>query len=44
VTRKPLIKLVWYGLYVVLFGGLLALLHRLGDSRKLRQSEAGEAA
>jgi cytochrome c-type biogenesis protein CcmF len=44
VTRKPLIKLVWYGLYVVLFGGILALLHRLGDSRKLRKSEVGEAA
>jgi cytochrome c-type biogenesis protein CcmF len=40
VTRKPLIKMVWYGLYVVLFGGVLALLQRLGESRRLRQSEA----
>ncbi len=29
VTHKPLIKLVWYGLYVVLAGGLLALSQRL---------------
>lgn len=28
VTRKPLIKLVWYGLYVVLFGGALATIQR----------------
>ena len=29
VTRKPLIKMVWYGLYVVLAGGLLALAQRV---------------
>ena len=29
VTAKPLIGLVWYGLYVVLAGGLLALVQRL---------------
>jgi cytochrome c-type biogenesis protein CcmF len=28
VTRKPLIRLVWYGLYVVLGGGLLAAFAR----------------
>jgi cytochrome c-type biogenesis protein CcmF len=29
VTRKPLIRLVWYGLYVVLLGGILATSQRL---------------
>ncbi len=29
VTRKPLIKMVWYGLWVVLIGGLLAAAQRL---------------
>jgi cytochrome c-type biogenesis protein CcmF len=33
VTRKPLIKLVWYGFYVVLFGGLIALAHRFREAR-----------
>jgi cytochrome c-type biogenesis protein CcmF len=33
VTRKPLIKLVWYGFYVVLFGGLIALTHRFREAR-----------
>ncbi|HEX2254341.1 MAG TPA: cytochrome c biogenesis protein CcsA [Thermoanaerobaculia bacterium] len=33
VTRKPLIQLVWYGLYVVLFGGLVATFRRLRQSR-----------
>jgi hypothetical protein len=28
VTRKPLIRLVWYGLYIVLAGGLAAALNR----------------
>ncbi len=32
VTRKPLIKLVWYGLYVVLAGGILATAQRLRDA------------
>ncbi len=32
VTRKPLIKLVWYGLYVVLAGGALATANRLRES------------
>ncbi len=32
VTRKPLIKLVWYGLYVVLAGGLMATVHRLREA------------
>jgi len=30
VSHKPLIQLVWFGLYVVLAGGLLAISHRLG--------------
>ncbi|HTQ80034.1 MAG TPA: cytochrome c biogenesis protein CcsA, partial [Thermoanaerobaculia bacterium] len=33
VTRKPLIVLVWSGLYVVLFGGLLSVFHRIRDIR-----------
>jgi cytochrome c-type biogenesis protein CcmF len=35
VTRKPLIGLVWGGLYVVLAGGLLATFHRLREARLL---------
>lgn len=34
-TRKPLIKLVWYGLYVVLLGGLISTVYRLRDNRRL---------
>ncbi len=37
VTKKPLIQLVWYGLYVILAGGLLAGFHRLRQLRKLEQ-------
>lgn len=33
VTHKPLINLVWYGLYVVLAGGLLATAQRWRDAR-----------
>jgi cytochrome c-type biogenesis protein CcmF len=40
VTRKPLIKLVWYGLYVVLAGGLLATAHRLRDALVLERVKA----
>lgn len=43
VTRKPLIKLVWYGLYVVLFGGGLAMVQRLRQSMKLDAIEAQAA-
>jgi cytochrome c-type biogenesis protein CcmF len=35
VTRKPLISLVWGGLYVVLLGGILATVNRLRQARKL---------
>jgi cytochrome c-type biogenesis protein CcmF len=35
VTRKPLIQLVWGGLYVVLAGGLLAAAHRIRQVRTL---------
>ncbi|MEO1368800.1 MAG: hypothetical protein AAFX50_16615, partial [Acidobacteriota bacterium] len=44
VTTKPLIKLVWYGLYVVLFGGLISTLKRLKHSRRLDRSEMRAAA
>jgi cytochrome c biogenesis factor len=33
VTRKPLIKLVWYGFYVVLIGGLTAMVFRFREAR-----------
>jgi len=35
VTHKPLISLVWGGLYVVLAGGILSTANRLRQSRKL---------
>jgi cytochrome c-type biogenesis protein CcmF len=35
VTRKPLISLVWGGLYVVLAGGILATVNRFRQSRVL---------
>jgi cytochrome c-type biogenesis protein CcmF len=35
VTRKPLIQLVWFGLYVVLAGGLLAAAQRVRQVRVL---------
>ena len=34
VTKKPLIQLVWYGLYVILAGGLLSLWRRFGQARR----------
>lgn len=37
VTKKPLIQLVWFGLYVVLAGGILATVQRF---RELRLHEA----
>jgi cytochrome c-type biogenesis protein CcmF len=37
VTHKPLIKLVWYGLYIVLAGGLMATLQRLREARVREQ-------
>ena len=40
VTRKPLIKLVWYGLYVVLAGGILATAQRLRDALVLERVKA----
>ncbi len=43
VTRKPLIKLVWYGLYVVLAGGLLAMAYRLRQVRRLDEREEAQA-
>ncbi|HVR98894.1 MAG TPA: cytochrome c-type biogenesis CcmF C-terminal domain-containing protein [Thermoanaerobaculia bacterium] len=40
VTHKPLIKLVWYGLYIVLIGGLMAAFQRLREA-KIRE-QVGE--
>jgi cytochrome c-type biogenesis protein CcmF len=34
VTRKPLIQMVWGGLYIVLFGGILATAQRFRQMRK----------
>jgi len=41
VTRKPLIQMVWGGLYVILFGGILATVQRF---RQVRISERVAAA
>jgi cytochrome c-type biogenesis protein CcmF len=39
VTRKPLIQLVWGGLYVVLFGGILTLIQRFRQAAILNRLE-----
>jgi cytochrome c-type biogenesis protein CcmF len=39
VTRKPLIQLVWGGLYVVLLGGILTLIQRARQARVLNRLE-----
>jgi len=39
VSKKPLINLVWYGLFVILFGGLLATAARYREAR-IWESEA----
>jgi cytochrome c-type biogenesis protein CcmF len=44
VTRKPLIQLVWGGLYVVLLGGVLTLIQRARQARVLNRLEEGRAA
>jgi cytochrome c-type biogenesis protein CcmF len=45
VTEKPLIQLVWGGLYIVLIGGLLATVQRLRQARMAdRIEEAKQAA
>ena len=41
VTRKPLIRLVWYGLYLVLAGGLAAALSRRRQLRVLGERGTG---
>jgi cytochrome c-type biogenesis protein CcmF len=38
VTRKPLIQLVWWGFYVILAGGLLAIAARVRQVRLLDQT------
>ena len=44
VTRKPLIQLVWFGLYVILAGGGLAAFHRLRQARQYDAVMAKAAA
>jgi cytochrome c-type biogenesis protein CcmF len=39
VTRKPLIQLVWGGLYVMLFGGILTMIQRFRQMRALEAIE-----
>ncbi|HET9211670.1 MAG TPA: cytochrome c-type biogenesis CcmF C-terminal domain-containing protein [Thermoanaerobaculia bacterium] len=39
VTKKPLIQLVWGGLYVVLLGGILAMVQRFRQARVLEGLE-----
>jgi cytochrome c-type biogenesis protein CcmF len=43
VTRKPLIQLVWFGLYIVIIGGVLAASQRLREVR-VRDRVAEEQA
>ena len=40
VTRKPLIALVWYGLYIVLLGGAIATVHRLRQAMKKNEIQS----
>jgi cytochrome c-type biogenesis protein CcmF len=44
VTRKPLIQLVWGGLYVVLLGGILTLIQRARQARVLNRIEESRTA
>jgi cytochrome c-type biogenesis protein CcmF len=44
VTEKPLIQLVWFGLYIILTGGLLAMIQRFRQMRVLERVAAGRAA
>jgi cytochrome c-type biogenesis protein CcmF len=45
VTRKPLISLVWGGFYVLMAGGILALVKRAKEARRaVLSSEAGAPA
>lgn len=39
VSKKPLIKLVWWGLFVVLAGGLISTAYRLRQARDLNRRE-----
>ena len=44
VTRKPLIQLVWFGLYVVILGGVLSTAQRLREMRireRVAEAKAG---
>jgi cytochrome c-type biogenesis protein CcmF len=43
VTQKPLIKLVWYGLYVVLAGGAIATANRVRQALQTDRAAAREA-
>lgn len=37
VTKKPLIQLVWFGLYIILIGGLTSTLYRIRGARQADQ-------
>ncbi len=42
VTRKPLIQMVWFGLYIILGGGALATLHRFRQAKRIDLEEQKE--
>jgi len=45
VTRKPLIQLVWFGLYIIILGGVLSTMQRLREMRlreRLAEAKAGQ--
>jgi|CXWL01.1.fsa_nt_gi cytochrome c-type biogenesis protein CcmF len=45
ISTKPLIQLVWGGFYVLMIGGVLSLIHRMREVRKLDQlAAAGKLA
>jgi len=44
VTKKPLVQLVWWGIYVVMMGGILATVGRVRQLRTLDALAAREAA
>ncbi len=40
VTRKPLINLVWWGLYLMMGGGLISTIYRMKQARQHRDDES----
>ncbi len=44
VTRKPLIQLVWFGLYIIILGGVLSTMQRLREMRLRERLAEAKAA